>query len=235
MDLSLIQLGVLVFCFLSLGYFSQKTVLLIGFKLTVVLGAPGIMAHEASHWIMAKLFGHKILEAKFFAPSSDGSLGYVNHAYKRSFINYISLPMISLAPLFIGPGIYYFFTNVLYPELIYSIHVGHQQELSIHIVLSNLYVISQWITNSLTVDKLVWLLPGLSIITFSVPSSIDIENCRKQLIVLIIIGCLLVHYGLSVANLTVYLTFMSSFAMLSLSIVMFGFISAYMVRRCFSS
>ena len=227
MDIPFVQYGVLIFCCLLLGYFSQKIVQLIGYKLTLILGAPGIIAHEISHWIVAKLCGHKILEAKFFAPSTDGSLGYINHAYKRSFTNYITLPMISLAPLFIGPGFYYLITKMHYPELIVRFDIDSGSNFGLQVVLLSMLSIGEWFFDSPSSDKLIWLFVGLSIVTFSVPSSIDIKNCRKQLAILLIISSLLVHYGVNITFVMPYLSFMSVFIMVSLSAILACFSVAW--------
>tara|TARA_Y100000780_G_scaffold178995_1_gene164309 strand:+ start:23893 stop:24612 length:720 start_codon:yes stop_codon:yes gene_type:complete len=234
MDVPFVQYGVLVFCCLSLGYLSEKIVRLVGYKLTVTLGAPGIIAHEASHWIMAKVCGHRIIEARFFAPSSDGSLGYVNHAYKRGFTNYFTLPLISLAPLLLGPGVYYLATKLYYPGLILSLHINDGSRFKLANVTLCMHSVSEWLFTNFNVGKLAWVLLGISIVTFSVPSSIDIQNCRRHLAALLLAGGLLVHYGLKISFLDPYLSFILSFFLASVSLLSLSFIFAWCVRRFFS-
>lgn len=53
----------------------------------IYLGGLGIIIHELSHLVMAKIFGHKITKVRLLrAPWAvdDGALGYVNHAWKKS-------------------------------------------------------------------------------------------------------------------------------------------------------
>ena len=96
-------LGTLVICGLAVTLFRKLFVTMMGGGVgrgivlaTSIVGTP---VHELGHALMCLLFGHKITGMSLWQPaSSDGTLGYVTHTYRRRNIYHI------LGNLFIGVG-----------------------------------------------------------------------------------------------------------------------------------
>lgn len=82
-------------------------------------GFIGTPVHEASHALMCLIFGHKIIEIKFFQPgSADGVLGYVRHTYNpRSMYQRAGNFFIGIAPILVGALILAGLLYLLLPSL----------------------------------------------------------------------------------------------------------------------
>lgn len=91
----------------------------IGYKFDVYFtGWLGTPVHELGHAFFCIPFGHKITEIKLFSPDSkDGSLGYVNHAYKPNNIwHKIGNFFIGFGPILFGSLVLYILIKYLVPE-----------------------------------------------------------------------------------------------------------------------
>lgn len=116
--------GFLILFGLLLGYLRNLSVKNIisscGFA-GIILTAPGVILHELSHYIFAKLFGCSIHEVKLFRPiegMKDGILGYVNFSYnKNSIFHKIGLFFIGFAPIFGGTFAVFFSMKLLLPDI----------------------------------------------------------------------------------------------------------------------
>lgn len=76
----------------------------------------GTPVHEIGHAIFCVLFGHRIIEMKLYTPNStDGTLGYVHHAYN------LNSTYQRIGNFFIGVGPIIFGAVVLYAALYYLI------------------------------------------------------------------------------------------------------------------
>lgn len=86
-----------------------------GRQLDIILtGWLGTPVHEISHAFFCILFGHRIVEMRLYQPNStDGSLGYVNHAYNPNNAYH------KIGNLFIGAGPVIFGAIVLYAVMYY--------------------------------------------------------------------------------------------------------------------
>jgi hypothetical protein len=84
---------------------------LLGFKkgkrVFLATGIIGVPIHEFGHVFFCILFLHKIKEVKWFTPNStDGTLGYVRHTYKRrNPYHQIGNFFIGIGPLLFGSGV----------------------------------------------------------------------------------------------------------------------------------
>lgn len=90
-----------------------------GRTLCYVTGFIGTPVHEASHALMCLVFGHRILEIKFFQPEpSSGVLGYVRHSYNpKSIYQRIGNLFIGIAPVLVGALILAGLLYLLLPAL----------------------------------------------------------------------------------------------------------------------
>ncbi len=123
---TLIQIGIVFGLFFILGFIHS-----IIYKLTIrffsrvfgwtgiiVTGVIGTPIHEISHWLMAKIFRHKIHSVSLFSPDrNSGKLGHVEHSYDRRsayqtmgnfFIGSSPIIFCSLALITL---LYFFFPN----------------------------------------------------------------------------------------------------------------------------
>ncbi|WP_294352622.1 hypothetical protein [uncultured Clostridium sp.] len=84
--------------------------------LTCFIGTP---VHEFGHYIMCKLFLHRVIEVKWFIPSAvecGGVLGYVRHSRKNSLYQRIGDFFIGIGPLIVGSIIIIALFNLLLPD-----------------------------------------------------------------------------------------------------------------------
>ena len=86
----------------------------------------GTMIHELSHALFCLIFNHKITNISLFHPTSDGTLGYVEHAYIRgnayqSAGNFF----IGIAPVIMSGVITYLLTIWLVPNIIQPLIETH--------------------------------------------------------------------------------------------------------------
>ena len=89
----------------------------VGHKMDVIFtGWIGTPVHELGHAIFCIIFRHRIIEMKLYTPNStDGTLGYVHHAYNQNSTYQ------RIGNFFIGVGPIIFGAMVLYAALYYLI------------------------------------------------------------------------------------------------------------------
>lgn len=84
--------------------------------ITSFIGTP---VHEFGHYIMCKIFLHKIVEVKWFIPSAvkqGGVLGYVKHGRSNSIYQRIGDFFIGIGPLIVGSIIVISLSRYLLPD-----------------------------------------------------------------------------------------------------------------------
>ncbi len=76
----------------------------LGWNAVLVTGWIGVPVHELSHLALARLFGHRIIDYRLFAPDpASGTLGYVRHGYSRpSPWQLVGALFIGVAPVLLG-------------------------------------------------------------------------------------------------------------------------------------
>lgn len=89
----------------------------------IATGWIGTPVHEAAHALACLIFGHKILEIKFFIPnSSDGTLGYVSHSYNpKNLYQKMGNFFIGIAPIIAGAGVLSLLLYLLLPSAFTSV------------------------------------------------------------------------------------------------------------------
>lgn len=107
---------------LLIGFIERKTEINLysrfGEKSVIITGLIGTTVHEFSHYIMCKLFLHKVIDVKLFSIKIKGNeLGHVSHSYnKRSLYQRVGNFFIGVAPILFGTLIIILLFKILLPE-----------------------------------------------------------------------------------------------------------------------
>lgn len=108
----------LIYMFIG-KYVSNWVQLNFGWKGFCIFGAIGVPFHELTHFLMCKLFLHKVTDVKLFRPKKgkeDHMLGYVKHEYKLTPYRKMGNFFIGTSPMILGMGIIIFIFYLLYPN-----------------------------------------------------------------------------------------------------------------------
>ena len=113
----------IVFCCIILNILSKaqnnRLFYIGGWKGLLVTAWIGTPIHEISHYLLAVITNHKILELKLFKPDPNtGSLGYIVHSYKidNFYQAVIGCSLISIAPFFGGAAVIYLLSAIVFPD-----------------------------------------------------------------------------------------------------------------------
>lgn len=90
-----------------------------GWKGFCIFGAIGVPFHELTHYLMCKIFLHKVTDVCLFRPKKgkeDNILGYVKHEYKLTRYRKMGNFFIGTAPMIIGMGLIILVFYLLYPN-----------------------------------------------------------------------------------------------------------------------
>jgi len=163
---------------------SKKLYAYLDRKVIHTLGIIGIPLHEISHMIACMAMGHRITGFSLYSPALDGSMGYVNHRYRKTWLSPLALLVIGLAPLcgaYCGIAIT---TYVLRPDLIevitnysFSISNPHDIWVTTHFLLKH-FLMGDFL------ESILWILVCFSIALFGVPSKSDFRGCRSAVLLL---------------------------------------------------
>ncbi|MDZ7263205.1 MAG: hypothetical protein ONB16_01380 [candidate division KSB1 bacterium] len=83
---------------------------------TAWIGTP---IHELSHFLVALIANHRIIDVKLFKPDPEtGSMGYVHHGYKDDnfYQAVIGNTLIAIAPFFGGSAVIYLISSFIFPD-----------------------------------------------------------------------------------------------------------------------
>lgn len=116
---------------LLIGFIGGKTnmnlIRTFGSKSIIATNFIGTTIHEFSHYIMCKIFFHKVNEVKLFSfkVNESGILGEVTHSYnKNSLYQRVGNFFIGVAPIFVGAIVLILSLRFLLPESFVSIMEG---------------------------------------------------------------------------------------------------------------
>lgn len=168
-----------------LSLLSTKLITLLGRRLTMILGIIGVPIHEIGHLTFCVLFGHKVVSFRLFSPSVDGTFGYVNHSYKKTWFSPFTLLLIGLAPLFSGIAALYTITYLLRPDLLALVFGYHFVVTDLNSGFIAFAFIGSAILNGEMLETILWSIFTFSIILFMSPSKADFQSCRKAVFMLI--------------------------------------------------
>lgn len=226
-----IVIPIILFSWLSMRYTRW-----LGYRTTLVLGVIAVPIHELSHLVSAWLLGNKIIAFKLYAPSADGTLGYVSYQYRKTAIAPFKNLIISLAPLAGGLFAFWAVTIWLRPDLLSMIYIlpNHVGTLStLQDGLMRLF--KQVFTNGGFVNTLSWLLLSLTILMFSAPSRMDFQGCRQAVIITVIVAVLFI-VGFTAKSTSIlmqiepYVNFFSAILISMLVLTLCLFLAVYAVR-----
>jgi len=83
---------------------------------TAWIGTP---IHEFSHYLLAVLTNHKVVDLQLFKPDpGTGSLGYIHHSYRvdNFYQAVVGNTFIAIAPFFGGAAMIYLISSLIFPE-----------------------------------------------------------------------------------------------------------------------
>jgi hypothetical protein len=98
------------------GYIKKRVYWKMGSsKYLAVFGWLGTVVHELGHFVACKIFGHRVLEVKWFDPDAHGgSLGYVRHNWDRDDIYQgIGNFFIGIGPILLGSLVIYYASTLV--------------------------------------------------------------------------------------------------------------------------
>ncbi|MBU3135242.1 DUF3267 domain-containing protein [Clostridium gasigenes] len=210
---SLFSLGI-IGAFITLGLLigwiegiSNRTIQLrFGRKAVIVTGIIGTTIHEFSHYIMCKLFGHKVNSVKWFSISANESseLGYVSHSYnKKNIYQRVGNFFIGVAPIVVGTVILVACFYILMPENFNDIYsrinikeyVLDSNDFNIkgffYVLFSNLTIIVKKIfvaKNLINIRFWIYLFIAVSISTHMSLSKADLKNSIDGIFAIVILS-----------------------------------------------
>ena len=225
---SLFSLGI-IGAFITLGLLigwiegiSNRVIQLrFGRKAVIVTGIIGTTIHEFSHYIMCKLFGHKVKSVKWFSISMDenSELGYVSHSYnQKNIYQRVGNFFIGVAPIVIGTLILVGFFYILLPENFKDIYSGinikeyglDSNDFNIksffYVLFYNLFIIVKNLfiaENLINIRFWIYLFIAVSISTHMSLSKADLKNSMDGIFCISILS-IIVSIVVIILNFNIY-------------------------------
>lgn len=194
-----------------------------GEKSIIITGLIGTTIHELGHYIMCKLFLHKVSGIKLFSLKikDDNTLGYVNHSYnKKSPYQRVGNFFIGIGPIIFGTIVILILYRVLLPHswdsMTSNLNFGVPNGFKLNDFVENIFknslvIIKSLITteNLLSIKFWVFLILIFSISNHMDLSPADIKNSIDGLIFIFIISfiiCLVLFVlGIKLSELNYYI------------------------------
>jgi len=156
--------------------------------ITSLIGTP---IHEFGHYIMCKIFCHKVTEVKWFIPSAvkkGGVLGYVKHGRTNSIYQRVGDFFIGIGPLIVGSVVTILLSKYLIPDTFNAI-------LTIDDLNFKSVFIRIFSTANFTNYKFwIFVILAVSICSHMSLSRADIKNSSFGAIALLIINMIFAFY-----------------------------------------
>lgn len=177
-----------------IGFQVQKQYLkllnLVGGKVLVMIPASfSVPIHEVSHYIVAKVCGHNILQVKLFTPNTSGTLGFVKHEYKPGIVSVFTNMFIGLAPLAGGVITIWAITSFLMPDQVQLFQEAEvltpgniADVISHYMEVARLVAITHWAQW----EFWLWCFLVAHIALFCVPSGADFAGASWGIVVTIL-------------------------------------------------
>jgi len=173
------QFFICFFGVIFLGYFLERFLIsILGFKIFRLMIIPGIIIHETSHAIVAKIFGSQIRSFHVFKIEG----GEIK--YSQPIFPLITNPLISLAPI-LGCSAALYLTGIF---LGFDFH-----HFGLHFLLKDLIVFLAPLKANLA-KSIIFLYLVLSLTSSMAPSKRDFKNAMLGLILLIFLIVLIFYF-----------------------------------------
>lgn len=150
---------------------------------------PGIIIHELSHAIACVLMRAKIMRIRFFAPEG----GEVEHGQPR--VPIIGKPIIGLAPLFgCSLSLWGLFVIFGYHNSFPTIDFSGEFFQNVNLLFQSALDFFREYSHEWKFWLFLYIATGIS--ASIAPSTVDIKNAIWGILFLIILGGLVIHYGI---------------------------------------
>lgn len=201
--ISFYPIGIFIICGLIIALCERLVVHLCGHGGRGVIYATSIVGtpvHESGHALMCLLFGHKITDMRLWCPlRSDGTLGYVEHTYKKKNIYMVLGNMfIGMGPIFSGLLFTFLVMLLCFPQAfkgyILSVFSGGYSSFDLSDLLSDgRYMLEDMISDSSrhVVIKIIGAILIMSTCLHINLSIADIKNSLSSLPVYLLITMML--------------------------------------------
>ncbi|MGL5416214.1 MAG: hypothetical protein ACRDAU_11190 [Clostridium sp.] len=207
----------------------------------IVYGVIGTTVHEFSHFIMAKLFLHKVTDVKWFSLNingNNGELGHVRHSFnKKNIYQRVGNFFIGTAPLLIGSLIlmlcYFLLLRNSFTQILNHIsisdffHLGDSFNIFafVSLLLNKFLFIMEatfTVSNLTSISFWIFLFIAISIGTHMSLSSADLRNSVDGILFIFIISLIIsgifILFKIPFSHLTFYLISFNVFLISFLSI-----------------
>ncbi len=177
-----------------------------GWKSVLWTGWLGTPIHELSHWVLCKLFRHKVLEMALFEPDvRSGRLGFVRHSWNTgNWFEEVGNFFIGLAPLIGGSlalaGLLWFFYPDAVVNMISSSGIGSdvdslERPSFVSMIFASVWsLLSDLISPAHLVSWRFWLFTYLVLCVAShmAPSRSDYDGASRgvSMVILVVVICL---------------------------------------------